>query len=437
MTAIRAEALAKSYLVRTERRRTLKELLLRQYTPPRRLEALHDVSFAVEEGETFAVVGANGSGKSTLLKLIAGTARPTAGRLTVNGRISALLELGAGFHPDFTGRENVFLNAALLGLSRRETERVLPEIEAFAELGDFFDAAVKTYSSGMYMRLAFAVAAHVDPDVLLIDEILAVGDEYFQRKCFAKLNEFRARSKTICFVSHDLNAVGRLCRRGILLEGGRVRASGDIALVLEAYAELVEAHEQHALAGDAPKGDRWGSGEVRIERVVLESGGRETLVVRSGEPFAIRLGYEVSAPVGEMILGASAPIGEAVFGAGAPVGETILGAGAASGRTDPGVSAPIDEAVFGVTIYRDDGVSVYGTNTQLDGVRVPLRRSGGEVTFRVDRLPLLPGRYELDVAAASPALHAYDYHSKRFSFRVSGTPGELGTARIEHRWEMP
>ena len=413
MTAIRAEALAKSYLLRTERRRTLKELLLRQYAPPRRLEALHDVSFAVEKGETFAVVGANGSGKSTLLKLIAGTARPTSGALTVNGRISALLELGAGFHPDFTGRENVFLNAALLGLSRRETERVLPEIEAFAELGDFFDAAVKTYSSGMYMRLAFAVAAHVDPDVLLIDEILAVGDEYFQRKCFAKLNEFRARSKTICFVSHDLAAVGRLCRRGILLDGGRVRASGDIALVLEAYAELVEAHEQHALAGDAPKGDRWGSGEVRIERVALESGGRETLVVRSGEPFTIRLCYEVSAPVGEAVSGASAPIGT-----------TILGVG-----------APVDEAVFGVTIYRDDGVSVYGTNTQLDGVRVPLRRSGGEVVFRVDRLPLLPGRYELDVAAASPALHAYDYHSKRFSFRVSGTPGELGTARIEHRWE--
>lgn len=392
MSAITAEHVSKSYVVRTERRRTLKEMLLRQYAPSRRLDALHDVSFEVAEGETFAVVGANGSGKSTLLKLVAGTARPTSGSLTVNGRVSALLELGAGFHPDFTGRENVFLNAALLGLSRRETERVLPEIEAFAELGDFFDAAVKTYSSGMYMRLAFAVAAHVDPDVLLIDEILAVGDEYFQRKCFAKLNEFRSREKTICFVSHDLNAVGRLCRRGVLLEGGRVRAQGDIRLVLEAYAELVEAHEAHALATDAPSGDRWGSGEVRVEKVTLASGERESLVVQSGEPFSITLGWEAQRGV--------------------------------------------DEAVFGVTIYRDDGVSVYGTNTQLDGVRVPLRGGAGALTFRVPRLPLLPGRYELDVAAASPALHTYDYHSKRFSFRVSGSAGELGTSRIEHTWQI-
>lgn len=392
MTAIRADAVSKAYVVRRERRRTLKEVLLRQYAPPVRVEALRDVSFMVEKGETFAVVGANGSGKSTLLKLLAGTARPTTGALTVHGRISALLELGAGFHPDFTGRENVFLNASLLGLSRRRTEGLLPEIEAFAELGDFFDGAVKTYSSGMYMRLAFAVAAHVDPDVLLIDEILAVGDEYFQRKCFAKLNEFRSRDKTICFVSHDLAAVARLCRRGILLDGGRVRASGDIALVLEAYAELVEAHEQHALAGAAPTGDRWGSGEVRIERVAIVSGARQTLVVHTGEPFGVRLAYEV-----------------------------------------PGA---VTEAVFGVTIYRDDGLSVYGTNTQVDGQRILLRAAGGTVTFAVDRLPLLPGTYELDVAVVSPALHAYDYHSKRFSFRViAPLGGELGTARIDHRWE--
>ncbi len=392
MTAIRAEAVSKAYVVRRERRRTLKEVLLRQYAPPVRVEALRDVSFTVEKGETFAVVGANGSGKSTLLKLLAGTARPTTGALTVQGRISALLELGAGFHPDFTGRENVFLNASLLGLSRRRTEALLPEIEAFAELGDFFDGAVKTYSSGMYMRLAFAVAAHVDPDVLLIDEILAVGDEYFQRKCFAKLNEFRSRDKTICFVSHDLAAVARLCRRGILLDGGRVRASGGIALVLEAYAELVEAHEQHALAGAAPTGDRWGSGEVRIERVSIVSGARETLVVHTGQLFGIRLTYEVTGAV--------------------------------------------TEAVFGVTIYRDDGLSVYGTNTQVDGQRIPLRAAGGTVTFAVDRLPLLPGTYELDVAVASPSLHAYDYHSKRFSFRViAPLGGEMGTARIDHRWE--
>jgi len=248
---------------------------------------------------------------------------------------------------------------------------------------------VKTYSSGMYMRLAFSVAAFVDPDVLLIDEILAVGDEYFQRKCYAKLNEFRAKKKTICFVSHDLAAVERLCRRGLLLEHGVVRVDGDIKKVLDGYHELVEAQEQHALAGAAPKGDRWGSGEVKIESVSLHSSGDETHVVRTGEPFEIRLGY----------------------------------------RSD-------DErdAVFGITIYRDDGVSVYGTNTKNDAVPVRTRREG-HVSFCADALPLLPGHYELDVAASSPELHAYDYHSKRYSFRVVGPAGEMGTTRIAHHWE--
>ncbi|HTH70339.1 MAG TPA: ABC transporter ATP-binding protein [Candidatus Saccharimonadales bacterium] len=389
--AIRAEHVAKSYLVRRERRRTLKEQLLRQYGPRQRVEALKDVTFAVEPGETYGIVGANGSGKSTLLKLIAGTAKPTSGVIAVQGRVSALLELGAGFHPDFTGRENVYLNASILGLTRKETDRVLPAIVDFAELGDFFDAGVKTYSSGMYMRLAFAVAAHVDPDVLLIDEILAVGDEYFQRKCFAKLNEFRARKKTICFVSHDLVAVSRLCTRGMLLERGDVRAEGDIRRVMEAYAEIVEAHEEGTMAGAAPTGDRWGSGELRIDEVTLHADGAPAHILRSGELAEIRLAYTAA----------------------------------------PEVRA----AIFGLTIYRDDGVSVYGTNTEIDQQPVAVRPSGS-VTFRVEHLPLLPGRYELDVAALSPEHHTYDYHSKRFAFRVSGVASEMGTTRIEHRWEI-
>jgi ABC-type polysaccharide/polyol phosphate transport system ATPase subunit len=390
MPAIRAEHVNKTYKVRSERTRTLKELVLRQYAPARQVQALHDVSFTVEAGETFGVVGANGSGKSTLLKLIAGTAKPTSGTVEVNGRVSALLELGAGFHPDFTGRENVFLNASLLGLSRKDTERVLPEITAFAELGDFFDAAVKTYSSGMYTRLAFAVAAHVDPDVLLIDEILAVGDEYFQRKCYAKLNEFRSKKKTICFVSHDLAAVQRLCQKGLALEAGEARAVGDIRKVLEAYAEVVEAREQHALASAAPRGDRWGTGEITIEEVTLHAGAEPTWVVRSGGPFEVRLRYRSDAE---------------------------------------------RDAVFGLTIYRDDGLGAYGTNTKNDGVILQARREG-RVSFCVEKLPLLPGRYELDVAAVSPELHTYDYHSKRYTFRVTGDVSELGSSRIEHRWEM-
>lgn len=389
--AIEAANVSKTYFVRRERRRTLKEQLLRQYAPKARVDALHDVSFSVEPGGTYGIVGANGSGKSTLLKLIAGTSRPTTGTVTVNGRVSALLELGAGFHPDFTGRENVYLNASILGLSRKETDRILPSIVDFAELGDFFDGTVKTYSSGMYMRLAFSVAAHVDPDILLIDEILAVGDEYFQRKCYAKLNEFRARGKTICFVSHDLGAVAKLCQRAMLLDRGHVKAEGDIRRVLDAYHELVEQREEHALESAAPTGDRWGSGEITIDAVTLH-GGLDAHILRSGEPFEIRLGYRVNREV----------------------------AG----------------AIFGLTIYRDDGLSVYGTNTDIDGTLVPVSLGEGHLSFRGDSLTLLPGRYELDVAVIAPTDHVYDYHSKRFAFRVSGTVREMGTARIEHRWEV-
>src|SRR5213594_5001929 len=185
---------------------------------------MRDVSFTVERGDAFGVVGANGSGKSTLLKLLAGTAKPSGGTLAVDGRVTALLEISAGFHPDFSGRENAYLNGSLLGLSRKEMDRTIPAIEEFADLGRFFDAAVKTYSSGMYMRLGFAVAVHLDPDILLVDEVLAVGDEYFQHKCFAKIGEFRANKKTIVLVSHDLSAVARLCERAIWLDDGVLAA---------------------------------------------------------------------------------------------------------------------------------------------------------------------------------------------------------------------
>ena len=221
MAAIRAEHLEKRYRLRTGRAPTLKEFLLRQIPPAEVVHALKDVTFTVERGQVFGVVGANGSGKSTLLKLIAGTAKPTSGTIEVEGRISALLELGAGFHPDFTGRENAYLNGSLLGLTRRETEAAMPKIEAFAQLGRFFDAPIKTYSSGMAARLGFAVAVHVDPDVLLVDEVLAVGDEYFQHKCYAKIAEFRGAGKTIVLVSHDIGLISRLCDRAIWLDQGR------------------------------------------------------------------------------------------------------------------------------------------------------------------------------------------------------------------------
>jgi ABC-type polysaccharide/polyol phosphate transport system ATPase subunit len=392
MVAIRAEHLEKRYRLRTGRAPTLKELVLRQMPPAEVVHALRDVSFTVERGQVFGVVGANGSGKSTLLKLIAGTAKPTSGTIEVQGRVSALLELGAGFHPDFTGRENAYLNASLLGLTRREAEAAMPKIEAFAQLGRFFDAPIKTYSSGMAARLGFAVAVHVDPDVLLVDEVLAVGDEYFQHKCYAKIAEFRGAGKTIVLVSHDIGLISRLCDRAIWLDEGRVAASGTVRDVATAYHLEVGERElrERALRGEV--GGRTGSREIEIAsaRVVDVDGAPKTLL-EVGDAAAFEIRY----------------------------------------RNKSGVT----DAVFGVYVYRDDGTGIYGTNTMLDEVAVPLREEG-VVRFAMDALALLPGGYDVDVAATDRSDRHYDYHQKALNFRVVGSSREVGIARLPHRWEF-
>ncbi len=392
MVAIRAEHLEKRYRLRTGRAPTLKELLLRQITPAEVVQALKDVSFTVEGGQCFGVVGANGSGKSTLLKLIAGTAKPTSGTIEVEGRISALLELGAGFHPDFTGRENAYLNGSLLGLTRRETEAAMPKIEAFAQLGRFFDAPIKTYSSGMAARLGFSVAVHVDPDVLLVDEVLAVGDEYFQHKCYAKIAEFRGAGKTIVLVSHDIGLIQRLCGRAIWLDQGRVAASGTVRDVATAYHLEVGERElrERALRGEI--GGRTGSGEVEIvsAKVIGRDGAAQTLL-EIGDFASFEIRYR--------------------------------------NRSD------VTDVVFGVYVYRDDGTGIYGTNTMLDEVTVPLREEG-VVRFAMDSLALLPGAYDVDVAATDRSDRHYDYHQKALNFRVVGSSREVGIARLPHRWEF-
>ena len=392
MSAIVAEHVSKSYRLRRERQRTLKEVVLRQYAPAEEVEALRDVSFTVEGGEAFGVVGSNGSGKSTLLKLLAGTSKPTSGSLTVSGRVSALLELGAGFHPDFTGRENAYLNGSLLGLSRKQMDAAIPSIEDFADLGRFFDAAVKTYSSGMYARLGFAVAVHLDPQVLLVDEVLAVGDEYFQHKCFAKIAEFRKEGRTIVLVSHDLGAVARLCERAIWLDAGRVAASGSVRDVINAYQRTVGEREQRERAQRGEVGARWGSKEIEITNArVVGPDGDERAVLDSGQPAAIEIAY----------------------------------------RNGAGVR----DAVFGVYVYRDDGVGVYGTNTLMDGCAVPSQPEG-VARFVIDGLDLLPGAYDIDVGIIDPQDRYYDYLQKGLSLRVIGGSREVGLARLRHRWEF-
>ena len=222
--------------------------LVKKLRPEETFQALNDVSFDVPRGQTLGVIGRNGSGKSTALKLVAGITKPTSGTVKVQGRVSALIELGAGFHPEISGRENVFINGVMLGMSKREIQQRFDEIVEFAEMREFIDAPVKTYSSGMYMRLGFAVAIHVDPDVLLVDEVLAVGDEGFTHKCLDKFAEFKRRNKTILFVTHSLGMVERFCDEAVWLDAGRKRAQGDPTRVVGAYVTDVERQEEQFLA---------------------------------------------------------------------------------------------------------------------------------------------------------------------------------------------
>ncbi|HEY2542904.1 MAG TPA: ABC transporter ATP-binding protein [Gaiellaceae bacterium] len=291
------EHAARRFRVYPRESRALKDLLVaRGRTRGTDVWALRDVSFDVAPGSAIGLVGRNGSGKTTLLRLLSGIVKPSAGRVAVGGRIGSLLELGAGFHPDLTGRENVYLNGSIHGLKRAAIREKLDEIVAFAGLEDFVDLPVRTYSSGMYMRLGFAIASHIEADVLLLDEVFAVGDEAFQRKCFGKIFEFKQRGGTIVFVSHDASAVERLCDRAVLLSEGCVAFDGPTHEAVVAYRRL--------LAGERDPEERaaglkeWGGEVARVENVRLLAGdGSERSQLLSGEPFAIALDIAADAPL--------------------------------------------------------------------------------------------------------------------------------------------
>ncbi len=418
--AVAARSLSKVYrrFLHRHQFRTLKSALLtgsvlRDLTADETFTALDDVSFQVSRGSMFGVIGENGSGKSTLLKILAGITRPTGGELVVDGRVSALIELGAGFHPEISGRENVAINGIMLGLSRREIDARFDEIVDFAELRPFIDAPVKTYSSGMYARLGFAVAIHVEPEVLLIDEVLAVGDEAFTRKCLDKIGEFRRRGKTILIVTHSLGLVEKMCDDVLWLRKGRVADQGDPKRVVDAYLTYVAGGEeallrQRATAAEEtakraapPEGPgeggyregRWGSREVEITGVrLLDDRGRERHVFVPGERLTVVMAVRVAA-------------------------ET-------------------EDFVFGVGLFTADGVSVYGTNTALEEHRPQRLWGEAEARFVIDDLRLVEGTYLLDVAAHAKDGTPYDYHRGRTSFRVKSRIKDVGAYRPAHRWEF-
>ncbi len=289
-TAVQISGISKMFRLFRERPTSLKQRLLVSRSRSEEFWALRDVSFDIADGSSMGLIGHNGSGKTTLLKCIAGILRPTSGTIRYQGRLAALLELGAGFHPDLTGRENVYLNASFLGLSRRETDRIFDEVVAFAELEDFMDNQVKFYSSGMLVRLGFAVAVHVDPEVLLIDEVLAVGDESFQRRCLDRVRRFQAEGRTIVLVTHALDVVRDVCDEAVMLEHGRMHAIGT-------PDDVVRTMRHRMLSDDPTFVPEQGSREVEISGVAIESEGGLRDTVRPGEGLTITIDLRADAPV--------------------------------------------------------------------------------------------------------------------------------------------
>ena len=400
--------------------------LIKELRPEDTFAALKGVSFKVPAGSTFAIIGRNGSGKSTLLKCVAGISKPTTGTIAVKGRISALIELGAGFHPEISGRENVFINGIMLGLSKREIARRFDEIVEFAELEEFIDAPVKTYSSGMYMRLGFAVAIHVDPDVLLVDEVLAVGDEGFTHKCLDKFGEFRRRGRTILLVTHSLGLVERFCDEALWIDGGLARAEGDPRRVIGAYITDVEkaeekslaasdarAQEQAAAAEDAPPSIT-GAGDV------VEAASTPDDMFRATEG---RWGSREAEITGVTFIGEDGTAGHVFQG-----GESIAIQLAVRARQ------PVTDFVFGIGIFNADGVCCYGTNTDIAELR-PVELSGdGQVDFVIENLDLVEGTYKLDVAVHRRDGYPYDYHRLLYTFRVKSRTPDIGIYRPRHHW---
>ena len=389
--AIEVRSISKQFKLYHEHYSSLKEKVIHYgRIPYEPFMALQDVDFDVEAGSTVGLLGHNGCGKSTLLKCVAGILQPTRGEIVTRGRVAALLELGAGFNHELTGRENVFMNASILGLSKRDTVKIFDEIVAFAELEKFIDMQVRHYSSGMYVRLGFAVAVTVDPDILLVDEVLAVGDEAFQRKCIERVKKFQQEGRTILFVTHAADLVRRICDRAIVLDHGKMVIDALPGEAVRVFREslhggelnepdeaeevaVAEASEAPEVAAAAPEGTH----RVQITSIEIDHPGlklnRNWLL--PDEPMSVRVGYH------------------------------------ATERTD--------DILFGISIHDENGVHLFGTNTGILGVDVPPADGDGEMTFEFHRVPLLDGTYLVTLAIQSTDEGVvYDWREQQASFEV-------------------
>jgi ABC-2 type transport system ATP-binding protein len=392
-TAVLAEHVSKKFRLMKERNNSLKATIMRgRRVVAEDFWAVRDVSFEVTTGETFGLIGENGSGKSTMLKCLTRILRPETGRIEVRGKVSSLLELGSGFHPELSGRENVFLNGAILGLSQKELRRRFDTIVDYAGIGQFIDEPVKNYSSGMYVRLGFSVAINVDPEVLLVDEVLAVGDEGFQRKCNEKFADMKADGRTIILVSHAMSSVQNMCDRVAWFEHGQLRELGNTREVIEHYTGSVEVERGVDEAGHP----RWGSGEARVTAVELFGGdGMPVERLVSGSPATIRLRYEMH--------------------------------------------EPIAQPVFACYITTINGQPVSAPNTRASGC-VPDKLDGsGHVDIALDEVRLLPGTYELTpVISDITMMKVFDHRQnvRRFDVERGSIGEEWGVTTLSPRWEI-
>lgn len=424
---IEVKDVTKDFKLYTDKGKLLKErLLFKGRSKYETRKVLRGISFEVRKGESIGLIGSNGCGKSTTLKLLSKIIYPNSGNIKINGRVSSLIELGAGFHPDMSGRENIFINAAIFGLSRKETEKRLESIIEFSELQEFIDNPVRTYSSGMYMRLAFSVAISVDADILLIDEILAVGDTNFQAKCLDKLREIKASGVTIIMVSHDSNTIERFCDRAIWLNDGLIVEQGSTIDVVDAYmrhmgekrmsdlrleekrkqidkeetvaetkCETVETKEDTPV--EEPSLDysanHFGLKYIEIEKVIIKNeNNEETAVLKNRESVTIEIYYKVN--------------------------------------------KPLEEYVFGIGFYDLEGRCLMGNNTQIDHIKVKHTKNMGCAKCIISRLPLLAGRYGLNVAIVDSSGTPMDFYRKYCDISILSDDKSVGVFSIDRKWEV-
>jgi len=362
--------------------------------------ALHDVDLTLYEGDVLGIIGPNGAGKSTLLKVVSKVLRPTSGRVRVNGRVAPLLELGAGFDTELTGRENIYLNGTILGASKQNVERRIDRIIEFSGLGDFIDAPVRTYSTGMVARLGFSIATDVRPEILIVDEILGVGDAEFQTKSYERIQSFRRDGTTILLVSHDLGSVESMCSRGMWLDHGKIVTTGTAKSVIDQYLQRTREKESERLASVQQAKDiqRWGNRKAEIVSVHFMNGtGVPQSIFQTGQPFEIKIDYDFH--------------------------------------------EDIEVPIFGMAIHRHDGVHITGPNTGQVGLRRNILKGSGTIRYTIPNLPLLDGLYHVSLAIVNDNdTEVFDYHDRAYPFRVNNQGREVvetfGLMTLRGKWRF-